>query len=131
MPSDTLSIPETLLQIAEKQERRDNAILKELREIRQSLERQSANKQPRRSSKVNELVGVVLMQHNDTNWTAASMGRAIGVTGQAVGQCKQWKKYNELKIQGKARQYRYRLNHTVSKTEMDEIDKRIDSETKD
>jgi adenylosuccinate synthase len=128
MQQQLLQNPENiLLQIAQT----NGEVLKELQSIHQTLKKQSARKQPRRVSKVDELVGIVLMKHNDTNRTAASMGRVIGVTGQAVGQCKQWKKYNELKAQGKAQRYQYRLTYTVSENEMDEIDRRIDNEMKE
>ncbi|GHT21918.1 hypothetical protein FACS189419_03640 [Planctomycetales bacterium] len=128
MPSQPSPNPEEiLLQIA----KTSGEVLKELQSIHKILKGQSARKQPRRTSRVDELVGIVLMRHNDTNWTAAAMGRAIGATGQAVGQCKQWKKYNEMKAQGNTQRYQYRLTHTVSETEMDEIDKRIDDEMKE
>ncbi|GHT18549.1 hypothetical protein FACS1894189_6590 [Planctomycetales bacterium] len=130
MPSDTLSLPETLLRIAEKQERRDKAILEELRAIRQSLEDRKPTPQARRKSTVNELAAYVLLQDKNKDWTAAGLGREIGATGQAVGKCKVWKDYCNVKNQEREQNKQSRKNYTTTESETAKVDEKLDGKMK-
>ncbi|MDR3109937.1 MAG: hypothetical protein LBU65_09680 [Planctomycetaceae bacterium] len=129
MPSDT-SLPETLLQIAEQQELRDNAILAELQAIHQTLKAQKPNPQARRKSTVNELVACVLLQNKNKDWTAASLAREIGATGQAVGKCKVWKDYCTVQNQTRESNKRARKDYITTESEITEIDEQLDRKMK-
>lgn len=127
MPSDILSIPETLLRIAEQQERRDKAILQELRVIRQSLEKKAPKKPVNQKPTVGLQVAALLAQFPDRKWTAELFARVIGSgSSAAVRKTKQWKAYRK-RCQADLQQHRKRTD--IVYDDFTEIDEKLDRET--
>ncbi|GHT20689.1 hypothetical protein FACS189419_00230 [Planctomycetales bacterium] len=127
MPLDTPSLPETLLRIAEKQERRDKAILEELRAIRQSLDKKVPKKPVNQKPNIGLQVAALLAQFPDRKWTAELFARVIGTgTSAAVRKTKQWKAYRKH-CQAELQKHRKRTD--IVYDDFTKIDEKLDRET--
>ncbi|MDR3111042.1 MAG: hypothetical protein LBU65_15340 [Planctomycetaceae bacterium] len=104
-------------------------VLKELQSIHQTLKDQSANKQVRRTSTVNDFVGALLSKFPVRTWTSDSLAKEVGngCTGAAVRKTEQWKAYQEHR---KADKEQHRKRSDIVFDNHEEIDARIDRETR-
>ncbi|MDR1478621.1 MAG: hypothetical protein LBJ00_06730 [Planctomycetaceae bacterium] len=84
-----------LIQIAEKQELQNVAVLEKMDVICEMLKRLDTSRSSRRPATVNENVGIILAKYPEVKWTAKQFAQMIGegCTPEAVRQSKQWKAY--------------------------------------
>jgi hypothetical protein len=103
------------------------ALLDELRAIHSTLKKQS-NRQKRRTSTINDFVGMLLTKYPERDWTSESLAKSIGngCTGTTVRKTKQWQEYQKYRQKDKTEQ---KAKYRKGAVHRENLDKNLDDKT--